>query len=110
MRREKVRRGDHVDLPLEFSQDRFQPPRALEPPVAKELRVERRDNDAGSARCLPMFPKGLDDQRCEMVRMGLGSLPGGIRGVQNHLLQSEPPVRDRNSTRLNSSYQIMSDE
>src|SRR5207253_965639 len=59
MRREKVRGGDHVDLSLEFSQDRLQPLRALEPPVAKELRVERRDDDAGSAGCLPMLPKGL---------------------------------------------------
>src|SRR5437660_2639154 len=94
MRREKVRGSRHVDLSLEFSQDRFQPPRALEPPVAKELRVERRDDDAGSARGLPMFPKGLDDQRCEMVRMGLGSLPGGIRVVQHLLPQSEAPVCD----------------
>src|SRR3989440_9945504 len=62
--------------------------------MAKELRVERRDHDAGSARGLPMLPEGLDDQRCEMVRMGLGSLPGGIRVVRHFLPQSESAVCD----------------
>src|SRR5437764_12860850 len=41
-----------------------------------------------------MFPKGLDDQRCEVVRMGLGSGPGGTRVVQHLLRQSESPVCD----------------
>src|SRR5437870_2446149 len=53
MRREKIRGSDRVDVSLQFSQNRFQPRWSLEPPVAKEFRVERRDDDAGSARGVP---------------------------------------------------------
>src|SRR2546421_9110061 len=94
MRREKVRGRDHVDLSFEFSENRLEPPRAFEPPMAKELGVERRDDDAGSARRLPMFPKGFDDQGCEVVRMGVGSLLRGLRIVGDLLPQGKAPVRD----------------
>src|SRR5438034_11723525 len=74
MRREKIRGSDRIDVSLQFSQNRFQPRWALEPPVAKEFRVERRDDDAGSARGLLMLMESLEDQRCKMVRMGGASL------------------------------------
>src|SRR6267143_1812904 len=94
MYREKVRGGDGVDMSLEFSEDRFQPPRTIKPPMAKELRVERRDDDAGPAGGLVMVPKRLDDQGCEMVRMGVGSLLRSVRVVGDLLPQREAPVRD----------------
>src|SRR5207247_8859787 len=94
MRREKIRGSDRVDVSLQFSQNRFQPRWALEPPVAKEFRVERRDDDAGSARGLLMLMEGLEDQRCEMVGMGSGSRLRGIGVVGDFLSQGELPVRD----------------
>src|SRR3989440_9154808 len=94
MRREKIRGSDRVDVSLQFSQNRFQPRWALEPPVAKEFRVERRDDDAGSARGLLMLMESLEDQRCKMVRMGGGSLLRGVGVVGDLLSQGELPVRD----------------
>src|SRR5206468_10324485 len=63
MRREKLRGSDRIDVSLQFSQNRFQPRCALEPPAAKEFRVERRDDDGGPARGLLMFMESPDDQR-----------------------------------------------
>src|SRR3989454_11643747 len=94
MRREKIRGSDRVDVSLQFSQNRFQPRWSLEPPVAKEFRVERRDDDAGSARGLLMLMESLEDQRCKMVRMGGGSLLRGVGVVGDLLSQGELPVRD----------------
>src|SRR3989442_5814556 len=92
MRREKIRGRDRIDVSLQFSQNRFQPRWALEPPVAKEFRVERRDDDAGSARGLLMLMESLEDQRCKMVRMGGGSLLRGVGVVGAFLSQWELPV------------------
>src|SRR5467141_2678879 len=94
MRRKKVRGRDHADLSFEFSQHRFQPLRAFKPPMAKELGVERRDDDAGSARGLLMLPKGLNDQGCEVVRVGLGALLRGLWIVGDLLPQGKAAVRD----------------
>src|SRR2546421_4646353 len=94
MRREKIRGRNRIDVSLQFSQNRFQPRWALEPPVAKEFRVERSDDDAGSARGLLMLMESLEDQRCKMVRMGGGSLLRGVGVVGDLLSQGELPVRD----------------
>ena len=58
---EKARGGCRLDLSFEFSKHGLQPPRTLEPPMAKELGVEGRDDDARMAGGLLMLPKCVDD-------------------------------------------------
>src|SRR2546422_10119594 len=99
MRREKIRGSDRIDVSLQFSPNRFQPRWALEPPVAKEFRVERRDDDAGSARGLLMLMESLEAQRCKRVRMGGGSLLRSVGGAGAFLSRGELPVRDTPAAR-----------
>ena len=62
--------------------------------MAKEFRVEGRHNDACATRCLMVFPKSVDDEGCEVLRVGLRSFLRGHRIVGNLFGQGDAPVGD----------------
>src|SRR5437016_13672650 len=62
--------------------------------MAKEFRVEGRHDDARATRGLLVFPKSVDDEGCEVLRVGLRSFLRAHRIVGNLLGQGAAPVAD----------------
>ena len=62
--------------------------------MAKEFRVEGRHDDARATRGLLVFPKPVDDEGCEVLRVGLRAFLRGHRIVGNLFGQGDAPVRD----------------
>src|SRR5437867_161610 len=91
---EVLRGGCGGNVALEATEDRLEPYRALEPPVAEELGVERCDDDTGPARRAVMGPKGFSDGRHEVVRVGSGPLGRCARIVRGLVVEGHGPTRD----------------
>src|SRR5438093_10571218 len=62
--------------------------------MAKEFRVEGRHDDARATRGLLVFPKSVDDEGCEVLRVGLRSFLRAHRIVGNLFGQGDAPVGD----------------
>src|SRR5437016_14115250 len=62
--------------------------------MAKEFRVEGRHDDARATRGLLVFPKSVDDEGCEVLRVGLRSFIRAHRIVGNLFCQGDAPVGD----------------
>src|SRR5437867_12004798 len=62
--------------------------------MAKEFRVEGRHDDARATRGLLVFPKSVDDEGPEVLRVGLRSFLRAPRVVGNLFGQGDAPVGD----------------
>src|SRR5207247_9061694 len=62
--------------------------------MAKEFRVEGRHDDARATRGLLVFPKIVDDEGCEVLRVALRSFLRAHRIVGNLFGQGDAPVGD----------------
>src|SRR5207253_1857345 len=86
--------GRHFDLALESSEHGLQPLWTFKPPMAKEFRVERRHDDPSATRGLMVFPKSVEDEGREVLRVGLRSFLRAHRIVGNLFGQGDAPVGD----------------
>src|SRR5438552_17572029 len=62
--------------------------------MAKAFRGEGRHDDARATRGLLVFPKSVDDEGCEVLRVALPSFPRAHRIVGNLFGQGDAPVGD----------------
>src|SRR3990170_2317915 len=89
-----LRCGDNGHVRLELPQDGLEPPRALEPPMAEELRVEVSDDDARAPRLVRMLAKRLPYEAGKMGRVGSDPILRGRGVVGNLRVERKTAVRD----------------